>query len=187
MRTAVAALIAAGSLTSLATVQAGAAPEAAPKATCNQNMELRQLVDCVLFQTTMDQFLNYAGGKSFEDKGLIWKTNLCTGVPSDGSYYNFSNACRRHDFGYWNYPTRLRDQSESTRKRVDDRFLADMKDSCTTSNNKPKCLDRAERYYSGVRQLGSLFFKPVRNPREINAANSPTARTLQEAYRQGRL
>ncbi|MGD9702720.1 MAG: phospholipase [Acidimicrobiia bacterium] len=100
---------------------------------------------------------------------LDWSSDGCStplpvGLGDTGRSYNFRAACQRHDFGYRNH--KLLDRragehgwwwNETTRRRIDDRFLADMVASCTSRpwTQRASCRAWAQVYYRAVRLAGS--------------------------------
>ena len=91
---------------------------------------------------------------------MTWRTNGCSAplVGDTGLSFNFRNSCRRHDFGYRNL--KLLDRrygggfwNPTSRRRVDQQFLADMKAHCHTRALwlRPTCLGWAQTYYIAVR------------------------------------
>ena len=91
-------------------------------------------------------------------------TNGCTLSPDSGyspSYYNFHDACDRHDLCYINTPNR----TSAGRKACDDAFRADMRSWCATYYRawwqapfRSNCYATAEVYYQAVRTFGGAFF-----------------------------
>ena len=90
-------------------------------------------------------------------------TPLPVGLGDTGRSYNFRAACQRHDFGYRNF--RLLDAAgahgqwwnETTRRRIDDQFLADMLVSCAPRpwTQRTSCRAWARVYHRAVRVAGS--------------------------------
>ena len=62
-------------------------------------------VEQLLFATSLDEFGREASAPSVDDRHLDWSTDLCSApiVGNRGRSFDFSPACRRHDFGYRNY------------------------------------------------------------------------------------
>jgi hypothetical protein len=119
----------------------------------------RAYVERMMFSTPMNGFLAAVG----TDQWFDWSTDLCSAplVGNTGRSFNFTNACRRHDFGYRNL--QLLDHryggvhwTAATRRRVDVLFLADMKRHCWARPwyDEPTCLAWAATFYSGVRLAG---------------------------------
>jgi hypothetical protein len=116
-------------------------------------------VERMLYTTSMSGFIAAVGSDTWFD----WNTDLCSAplVGNTGRSFNFTKACRRHDFGYRNL--QLIDRryggghwNSSSRKRVDQQFLADMKRHCWARPwyDEPTCLAWAETFYAGVRIAG---------------------------------
>ena len=92
-------------------------------------------------------------------------TNGCTLSPDSGyspSYYNFHDACDRHDLCYVNKPF---GNTSAGRKACDDAFRADMRAWCANYYRawwqapfRSNCYATAEVYYSAVRTFGGAFF-----------------------------
>ncbi len=138
-------------------------------------------VDYRSFGVALDTFIWLRAARS--PAHLDWSTDGCStplpvGLGDTGRSFDFTRACIHHDFGYRNH--QLLDQrfncpnrpvggycapgtwSYGTywngyiRKRIDDRFLADMKLDCAPRPwyQKPTCLSWAETYYYAVRAGG---------------------------------
>jgi hypothetical protein len=116
-------------------------------------------VEEMLYATSMSGFVAAVGGDTWFD----WSTDLCSAplVGNTGRSFNFTNACRRHDFGYRNL--QLLDRrygtghwTDTTRKRVDQLFLADMQRHCWSRPwyDEPTCLAWARTFYTVVRVAG---------------------------------
>jgi hypothetical protein len=116
-------------------------------------------VERMLYTTSMSGFIAAVGSDTWFD----WNTDFCSAplVGNTGRSFNFTKACRRHDFGYRNL--QLIDRryggghwNSSSRKRVDQQFLADMKRHCWARPwyDEPTCLAWAETFYAGVRIAG---------------------------------
>ena len=99
------------------------------------------------------------------DTWFDWSTDFCSAplVGNTGRSFNFTNACRRHDFGYRNL--QLLDRryggghwNSANRRRVDQQFLLDMKQHCWSRPwyDEPTCLAWAETFYTAVRVAGGL-------------------------------
>lgn len=88
--------------------------------------------------------------------------NGCTFSPDSGRYFNFHNACDRHDLCY---RYKYYGNSSAGRKSCDIRFLNDMRASCVSrypSNwslyQRGRCYTTAQTYYGAVRAVGWKFF-----------------------------
>lgn len=133
------------------------------------------------FSVSIDTFMSLRASRS--PSHLDWATDGCStplpvGLGDTGRSFDFTKACIHHDFGYRNFPlldrrfncpSRPADGycaagtwsygrywSETARKRIDDRFLADMKVDCAPRPwyQKSTCLAWAQTYYSAVRVGG---------------------------------
>ena len=116
-------------------------------------------VERLLYSTPMNTFIATVGTDNWFD----WSTDLCSAplVGNTGRTFNFTNSCRRHDFGYRNL--QLLDRrygvghwNSATRRRVDQQFLLDMKRHCWSRPwyDEPTCLAWAETFYAVVRIAG---------------------------------
>jgi hypothetical protein len=87
-------------------------------------------VDHVMYSTPMSGFLATVGSDAWFD----WSTDFCSAplVGNTGRTFNFTNSCRRHDFGYRNL------QHCWSRPWYDE----------------PTCLAWAETFYAVVRIAG---------------------------------
>jgi len=105
--------------------------------------------------SSLERFLAHRRSLA-RDPRLDWSTDRCSAplVGSRGQSFDFTDACRRHDFGYRNYG-RL-GLFEARRRAVDERFLADMRDHCATRPRweMVRCLAWARTFYLGVRAFG---------------------------------
>jgi phospholipase A2-like protein len=113
----------------------------------------------MLYATSMSGFIAAVGSDPWFD----WSTDLCSAplIGSTGRSFNFTNACRRHDFGYRNLQLLERryggDYWNSTsRHRADQQFLADMRSHCWSRPwyDEPICFAWAETFYAAVRVAG---------------------------------
>ena len=121
----------------------------------------RAYVEQMMYATSMSKFIASVGSDQLYD----WTTDLCSAplVGNTGRSFNFTNACRRHDFGYRNL--HLLDRrygpgywNSLSRKRVDQQFLTDMRDHCWSRPwyDEPTCFAWAEAFYAAVRVSGGL-------------------------------
>jgi hypothetical protein len=117
------------------------------------------MIERTLYSTPMTEFLASVG----TDPWFDWSTDFCSAplVGNTGRSFNFTNSCRRHDFGYRNL--QLLDRRYAThswnavnRRRVDQQFLADMKRHCRSRPwyDEPTCFAWAATFYAGVRVAG---------------------------------
>jgi Prokaryotic phospholipase A2 len=116
-------------------------------------------VERLLYSTPIAGFVNAVDSDPWFD----WSTDLCSAplVGNTGRSFNFTNACRRHDFGYRNLV--LLDHryggghwSSASRQRVDLLFRSDMRNHCYSRPwyDEPTCLAWAETFYRVVRLVG---------------------------------
>ena len=119
----------------------------------------RAFVEQMMYSTPMAGFIASVGSDPWFD----WSTDFCSAplVGNTGRSFNFTNACRRHDFGYRN--TQLLERrygfdywNSTSRRRIDQQFLADMKSHCRSRPwyDEPTCFAWAQTFYSVVRIAG---------------------------------
>ncbi|MFZ4720774.1 MAG: phospholipase A2 [Ilumatobacteraceae bacterium] len=98
------------------------------------------------------------------DRWFDWSNDGCSAplLGSSGHAYDFRHACRRHDFGYRNlkrlehrYGTGRTYWNGANRRRVDQQFLADMKEHCRRRGLlfRLSCFGSAYLYYAAVRTV----------------------------------
>lgn len=114
------------------------------------------VVNELVFTATLDEFTRIAASRS-RDPRLDWSTDLCSApvVESSGRSFDFSDACRRHDFAYRNLG-RIdggRRWTAAVRGRVDAVFRADMRTDCDPRPPvaRAKCRMWAEAFFRAVR------------------------------------
>ena len=112
-----------------------------------------------VFSTPLREFIAAANDPR-HDGQLVWESDKCSApvLGSAGRTYDFTDACRRHDFAYRNF-SRIdggKKWTKSLRERVDRRFLTDMRDSCAARKTieRAACRTWADLYYTAVRQYG---------------------------------
>jgi len=112
-----------------------------------------------MFSTPLRDFIAAANDPG-HDPRLVWDSDKCSApvLGSAGKTYDFTDACRRHDFGYRNF-SRIdggKKWTKALRERVDRRFLTDMRDSCAARKKieRAACRTWADLYYTAVRQYG---------------------------------
>lgn len=119
----------------------------------------RAFVEQMLYATSMSGFITAVG----RDPWFDWGTDFCSAplIGNTGRSFNFTNACRRHDFGYRNLQLLERRYgvgywNSTSRRRVDQQFLADMKSHCRSRPwyDEPTCFAWAETFYAAVRVAG---------------------------------
>lgn len=112
----------------------------------------------IVFSTSLRDFIALVGDPG-HDSRLVWDSDKCSAplLGSAGKTYDFSDACRRHDFAYRNL-SRVdngRRWTSTLRNRVDNVFRRDMDTGCAA---RPKvqraaCRAWARLYFSAVRQF----------------------------------
>ena len=123
----------------------------------------KAFVEQELFATPLTTFVATANTSNNGDVWFDWKTDFCSApfVGNTGRTFNFTEPCRRHDFGYRN--SQLIDQryatgywNSTTRKRIDVQFLGDMKAHCSNRRiiDQPTCYAWAYTFYNAVRVAG---------------------------------
>jgi hypothetical protein len=119
----------------------------------------RVFVEQMLYGTSISGFVTSVGSDPWFD----WSTDYCSAplVGNTGRSFNFTNSCRRHDFGYRNLQLLERRYGDdlwngTSRRRVDQQFLADMKSHCRGRAwyDQPTCFAWAETFYGAVRVAG---------------------------------
>ncbi|MEV0903051.1 phospholipase [Actinoplanes sp. NPDC049802] len=82
-----------------------------------------------------------------------WSTDLCTGAPEAPFGFDFSDACRRHDFGYRNY--RDAGAFADHKTRLDEAFRVDLRRVCDARPlaAQPPCNAIAFTYHQAVKLL----------------------------------
>jgi hypothetical protein len=125
-------------------------------------------VSNTVWHTSMRVFLDRRAHHTPWADTFDWTSDGCStpGHVEKGRFYNFHDACVRHDFGYRNLhllDTRFGAShhywNETNRKLVDQQFLSDMNTSCSKRSwfVRPVCRAWAKVYYLGVRTFGSSF------------------------------
>ncbi|MCX6515208.1 MAG: phospholipase A2 [Actinobacteria bacterium] len=119
----------------------------------------QSVAETLLFRTSLPAFVAIADSPT-HDARLDWESDGCSApiVQSTGRSFDFYNACRRHDFGYRNL-SRFKNGrlwSEALRLRLDERFRADMRNSCVSRDviTHTQCLAWAETFFRAVRRFG---------------------------------
>ena len=118
-------------------------------------------IETLLYNTSMSSFLTSVNVDTWFD----WSTDFCSApfVGNTGRSFNFTNTCRRHDFGYRNlqlmeqrYGTGSTYWNSASRKRIDQRLLADARAHCYSRPwyDEPTCLAWAQTFYAAVRTFG---------------------------------
>ena len=145
-------------------VHAGATPSNVGSAAADVGFVQR-----LMFSTPLAKFSAIArsriGPDGIPGNGWFgWSTDLCSAplVGNSGATYNFTEPCRRHDFGYRN--TQLLDRryglgrywNHAGRARIDVQFYADMRGACAHRRllDRPFCYTWAAVYFVAVRTFG---------------------------------
>ena len=119
----------------------------------------QSITETLLFRTSLPAFINIADSTK-HDVRLDWSTDGCSApiVQSTGRSFDFTNACRRHDFGYRNMSQVKNGRlwSEAMRLRIDKQFRKDARASCASKVRltKTQCLAWAEMFFRTVRSFG---------------------------------
>ncbi|RZQ59856.1 phospholipase [Amycolatopsis suaedae] len=111
-------------------------------------IDVRAVTDDYLFKKSLSGFVSVRGTYPSQ---LDWSTDACSWSPDKPLGYDFTRACWRHDFGYRNYKKQSR-FTEANRKKIDDKFYADMKSVCA---GRWQCDAAAWTYYQAVRKFGA--------------------------------
>ncbi|GGZ36712.1 hypothetical protein GCM10010387_33480 [Streptomyces inusitatus] len=103
--------------------------------------------------------------KAKRAKPFDWRADGCSVPMKDFPYKKkFRRACDQHDFGYRNYGARGKlelSPTRATRKKIDGRFLAEMRRTCNDTykgRSRTKCRLLAANYYLAVRAVGGKAF-----------------------------
>jgi hypothetical protein len=117
---------------------------------------LKATVDTLLFAVPLDRFISIADSPG-HDRRLDWTSDACSApvVESKGRSFDFTAACRRHDFGYRNL-ARIdggKWWTAATRQLVDSQFRRDMHRDCErrVRTFRLRCLTWMEVFYRAVR------------------------------------
>ena len=115
---------------------------------------LGSVVERGVFATELTEFPRFVRENRRFYRDLDWSTDYCSArfVGNTGRSFNFRLPCQRHDFGYRNLKI-IGAFTEENRRRVDDRFLADMKTTCAPRpvTQKYNCYLWADTFYAAVR------------------------------------
>ena len=140
-----------------------AGPDAAGKCAANSDgtAPTLQLANTIL---AMDYqaFLTYK--RTRHPAPFDWSDDGCTSTPP--SWANlFNGPCALHDFGYRNFGRGLSlGRDDATRKRIDDRFLIEMRRVCGNFNqwwqgvNRDACINESNVMYTAVRGWGRAAY-----------------------------
>ena len=109
-----------------------------------------------MFRTPLASFVEMANSPQ-RDRRLDWSTDGCSApvVGSTGRTFDFTDACRRHDFGYRNFKVIDKGKwwTSAMRHRIDRVFQQDMLRDC---NKRIKSVRKICRAWA------KTFFKTVR-------------------------
>ena len=112
-----------------------------------------------VFSTPLGDFIAVADDPGHDNR-FVWESDGCSApvLGNAGRTYDFTDACRRHDFGYRNFG-RIdggKKWTKALRERVDRRFLSDMFAGCAARRKleRAACRTWANLYYTAVRQYG---------------------------------
>lgn len=118
---------------------------------------LTSVVERGVFATELAEFPQFVRENRRTYRELDWSTDYCSApfVGNTGRSFNFRLPCQRHDFAYRNLK-RIGAFTEENRKRVDDRFLADMDSTCAPRGvtQRYNCYLWADTFYAAVRTFG---------------------------------
>ena len=120
-------------------------------------------VEYQMYSVSISAFTDAAN--STGDRWFDWSTDWCSAplVGSTGRSFDFRASCRRHDFGYRNlrllefrYAGGGRYWNSTSRLRVDQQFLRDMKAHCRARPwyEEATCRLWADSFYGAVRAAG---------------------------------
>ena len=119
----------------------------------------QSVAQTLLFRSSLPAFVNIANEQN-HDVRLDWSSDGCSApvVHSTGRSFDFTNACRRHDFGYRNMSQLKNGRlwSEAMRLRIDKQFRKDTRASCVSKVRltRTQCLAWAEMFFHTVRRFG---------------------------------
>ena len=120
-------------------------------------------VEYQMYSVSINDFTNAANGPG--DRWFDWSTDWCSAplVGSTGRSFDFRAPCRHHDFGYrnlqlleWRYAGGGRYWNSTSRRRVDQQLLSDMKAHCRARPwyEEATCRLWADTFYAAVRVAG---------------------------------
>ena len=114
-----------------------------------------------MFTTSLTQFGRIAARRlgidgRANDVWFDWSTVWCSApiIGNTGRSFDFTAACRRHDFGYRNY--KALGTFSANKSRLDSAFYEDLKRVCAgySGASKTACNSTAWTYYQAVKALG---------------------------------
>ncbi len=125
-------------------------------ASVSRPLPKQSAAELYLFGRSLPEFIALADSDK-HDKRLDWTSDGCS-IPiltSAGKNYDFTDSCRRHDFGYRNLPyiDGGKKWTPTMRSRVDTQFRRDMRTSCMSRPllKRVSCLSWSEVFYRAVR------------------------------------
>ena len=115
---------------------------------------LGNVVERGAFTTPLQDFPSFVRQNRRSFRELDWSTDYCSAplVGNTGRSFNFRLPCQRHDFAYRNLKL-LGRFDETTKRRADETFLADMRETCEPRGVTQRftCLAWAETFHAAVR------------------------------------
>ncbi|WP_254127163.1 phospholipase [Aquihabitans sp. G128] len=126
-----------------------AAPAGAITTSQKQAILYQELGSASVFNTM------YANRTKAPNNEFDWSTDLCSWSPDNPFGFNFSSACRRHDFNYRNF--KATGIFTANKPKIDTAFYNDMKAICAPYGvvKRTACNGLASTYYNAVKKLGS--------------------------------
>ncbi|RDA94073.1 hypothetical protein CP533_5291 [Ophiocordyceps camponoti-saundersi (nom. inval.)] len=122
-------------------------------------IHLAMATDIILYRYSLFNFIDLRqqmlkfGDASRQWLMLDFSSDGCTSAPDNPLGFNFTPACNRHDFGYQNHRLQAR-FTVTTKKRIDDNFLQDLRTTCRFQKAKLSCDRLADVYHLGVELYG---------------------------------
>lgn len=133
----------------------------ATAATPIKDLPVKTAANALSFGTMSSFLAERKKSPATRDGRFDWTTDGCSspnGLNLTQWDKTFANPCLRHDFGYrnWGHDGVVQTLTETQRKKIDDKFLSDMRTVC---NAKPvlqqsQCRFWANTYYNTVRVGG---------------------------------
>ena len=109
----------------------------------------------LMFEISLANFSIISTNQLLRPAGFDWTSDGCSApiVGNSGLTFDFSDACRRHDFGYRNLKKMPGRWTTRARAEVDYRFKKDLRDSCVQRIiwMRPTCMAWSETFYRAVR------------------------------------
>jgi hypothetical protein len=161
MRLALRVLVVVTSLLTIASPAAAGPVPLDPPVHHSARIDLAYVAE-LMYSTPLDTFVSFVAVP--RDHWFDWTTDGCSAplVGNTGRSFDFTKACRRHDFGYRNLRLldarygRGRFWTSAQRTRVDRAFRTDMRADCSERPwwEQSTCLNWAEIYFRAVRVAG---------------------------------